>query len=835
MPTEILELLQQYQIDITPNWDNKFIRNDAQWFIGQRLVFNSKEIFVCTFGDFRQDLRKTWKSSDATSTNPEETLKIKQYIDSMKAQEQEAKEKLHSETALKLELEFSSFATDGEHPYLARKKIEGDLYGARLTTNDAGHSILCVPLRDETEKLWNYQRIYSQKLSSGDKFFIPGARIEGLFHLLLANQSKSQGNAKNGIGEKASTGDGSSRPHGTSSVQGDAVPGNLELREVQARSPENSGRADATRDTVYICEGYATAVSIQKACPENIVVAAFSAGNLSHVALKIRDLYPTKRIIIACDNDAYTLIGGKPTNIGILKGRQAAALIGAEVRYPVFTAGASGLTDFNDLLVQEGIDAVARGLAQQVQEVIVKKGLPPPMDMVIGKNQKEILPTEKACADYILSRIGHDLVAQGDAVFRYTGTHWVELSEGGISALKQYISASLRDLPPSYIINSYYKTLLMHMRQVPDGVNMYQPNPYIANFSDKTMHLLQEGNDFKVIFEPHLRTDYITSVLPFRAPSADAPDAPKFHAMLERLWNGEPEKENIIRLVRQIMGACLVQAFPIVVFFQGKSGSGKSSIIKLMVHLLNHSNVCTVGPTEMYNFLMESMVAKLLNYDTDIDTSKYMCDSVLKKINDKTPIQINRKGRLVIEAYIPAIHLFGCNQLPKTRDGASKAYQRRFTVIATNNVVSKDEEIKDFTKVLVGEEMDGIVAWAYGGLLDLMQRRGEFIRLKSSEKLIENIQSEGDTFEEFMSEIAEGEFSNKAGFLQLGSEKDAVPRSQVWEVFNQWQKECATRFCEIGKHKFNERMVARGFSVDKHEGKLAYFGLKFEANPGSIA
>ncbi|CAB4200501.1 Archaeal primase DnaG/twinkle, TOPRIM domain [uncultured Caudovirales phage] len=100
--------------------------------------------------------------------------------------------------------------------------------------------------------------------------------------------------------------------------------------------------------TVVICEGYATGVSIHLATGWCVVVA-FNAGNLSAVSGKICKALPTARVIIGADDDVFT--DGNP-------GMTAAAATGLPICRPSWTGDRGRGTDFNDLHVSEGIDAV---------------------------------------------------------------------------------------------------------------------------------------------------------------------------------------------------------------------------------------------------------------------------------------------------------------------------------------------------------------------------------------------------------------------------------------------------------------------------------------------
>lgn len=104
----------------------------------------------------------------------------------------------------------------------------------------------------------------------------------------------------------------------------------------------------ARKGPIVICEGYATGVSIHLATGWCVVVA-FSAGNLAAVAGKIRAALPEAQLIIGADDDAFT--AGNP-------GLTAAAATGLPVAIPRWLGDRGRGTDFNDLHVDEGLDAV---------------------------------------------------------------------------------------------------------------------------------------------------------------------------------------------------------------------------------------------------------------------------------------------------------------------------------------------------------------------------------------------------------------------------------------------------------------------------------------------
>lgn len=102
-----------------------------------------------------------------------------------------------------------------------------------------------------------------------------------------------------------------------------------------------------------IGEGYATCASVRMAMGWTVAVA-FDAGNLSEVAKALGKLLPGVRIVLLADDDHATK--GNP---GVSKATAAARSVRGLVAIPRFCSDdpARG-TDWNDLHVSEGLDAV---------------------------------------------------------------------------------------------------------------------------------------------------------------------------------------------------------------------------------------------------------------------------------------------------------------------------------------------------------------------------------------------------------------------------------------------------------------------------------------------
>jgi putative DNA primase/helicase len=91
--------------------------------------------------------------------------------------------------------------------------------------------------------------------------------------------------------------------------------------------------------TILICEGFATGASLFDTTGF-LTVIAFDCGNLEHVAIEIRKLYPNAEIVIAGDNDLSV--------IGQQKAIEAALAVSGKYILPA-TLG----HDWNDSLTME--------------------------------------------------------------------------------------------------------------------------------------------------------------------------------------------------------------------------------------------------------------------------------------------------------------------------------------------------------------------------------------------------------------------------------------------------------------------------------------------------
>lgn len=116
-------------------------------------------------------------------------------------------------------------------------------------------------------------------------------------------------------------------------------------------------------ETTALVEGYATGASVHEATGWSVLVA-FDAGNLVPVAQAWRTAHPEGKLVVCGDDDRFTPAG----NRGRKAAEECALKVGAAAIFPRFASDAGEPTDWNDLHVREGLEAVRRQTAAAMKE-----------------------------------------------------------------------------------------------------------------------------------------------------------------------------------------------------------------------------------------------------------------------------------------------------------------------------------------------------------------------------------------------------------------------------------------------------------------------------------
>lgn len=127
-------------------------------------------------------------------------------------------------------------------------------------------------------------------------------------------------------------------------LNGDGTPKEIGQRLLNGECTESAA-------PYYVAEGFATAAAIHEVTGRQAAVA-FNAGNLKSVAQELRRQWPDRPLVLCADDDVET--SGNP---GLSAAQAAAQAV------PDFgTDRPEGVTDFNDLAIAQGPEAVRNSL-----------------------------------------------------------------------------------------------------------------------------------------------------------------------------------------------------------------------------------------------------------------------------------------------------------------------------------------------------------------------------------------------------------------------------------------------------------------------------------------
>jgi putative DNA primase/helicase len=142
---------------------------------------------------------------------------------------------------------------------------------------------------------------------------------------------------------------------------------------------------------IVVVEGFATGASARMALGHAVAVA-FNAGNLRPVAEAIRARYPSSPLALLADNDREKEAQGKG-NAGVAKASAAAQALGASWLAPTFTAPTPfSATDFNDLMVHEGLGAVREQCAEGLPHAFEPTQRARAMFASHGEGARDVVP-----------------------------------------------------------------------------------------------------------------------------------------------------------------------------------------------------------------------------------------------------------------------------------------------------------------------------------------------------------------------------------------------------------------------------------------------------------
>lgn len=811
---KLRSVLLSQNFEVEPKLTKSYLRfprhgkENAGWFTCQEIELSSgKKILKANYGDWRTGEKFSWRSDGIDALYSSQELQELREKEKLLQDTQEKEEKLLQQEAKKKAgyIYQQTAPASLTHSYLASKKINS--LPENLIKYSEKTDSLVVPIVSPEGELCSLQFIDGQ----GSKKFLPGGQLDGCYCLL--------------------------------------------------RGPKP--------EKILLCEGLATGLSLLEHSHYSVVVA-FNAQNLPKVATTLLNLQAKGKIpqstefVVAADNDFYTK--GNP---GLAKATQAASVLGAKIITPEIINQKN--TDWNDLAQEREIMSIideqlnnnglihidshfaenkkTPDLVPSVEETLPGAKMeaqnktsqpaqstpdskyvnPPgtprkfrvtdiaPLPLRVNKRGLPQLPDQQEVANHLLEYLGTDTMREAQDVFYWLNTHWTEWEP--LSFKNFCINAACRaaGITATYdYARACYGLVLAGLKEIPQGMSFYKQLLQVCNFRDGTLWLnSRPGGHQELEFLPHRKQDYITWVLPYEY---NAPREPNtvFREWLDRCFEGDPQKEEKIRALAQIGGACLIPVNPITSIFFGEAGTGKSTFALLCRKFVGEENASSVPLNSLTDAkYTEMMIGRRVNIDTEIDESKRIDGAMLKRVTDKSGILVKRMYKKSITATLPGVHIYCGNFLPKGIDGTSSAMDRRLTIVEFPNQLSREGMKLDYVSRIIEAGAGDILGFFLGGLQDAIKEGGKYIN--PGEILLKGWKMNNDSIGQFFQSLEENEIEN----LKLNLEAK-IERKMLWESF---QNNDPRRAIYFSKLDFYAR-CRKKFKEKKSEGVWYYEGIE---------
>ena len=228
--------------------------------------------------------------------------------------------------------------------------------------------------------------------------------------------------------------------------------------------------------------------------------------------------------------------------------------------------------------------------------------------------------------------------------------------------------------------------------------------------------------------DPHDPSYYATVQVPHRwNPEAQCP---RWLKWLEQMQPSNEVREQI----EEIFGYCMVPTVNFHKFFMffGEGGTGKSTCVSVLAHLLGSDNTVSVRLEELDQpFMRHALVGRQLYLCKELTHQSFRHVGLIKAITSGDQINVDVKygdgfsfsptGRFVMESNVVAM----------TPDG-SEGFGRRFLQVDWLNKVDAADMDYELEKIFF-EEAEGIFVWAIQGFQRLYER-GRFIHTEASQR-----------------------------------------------------------------------------------------------------
>jgi len=366
-------------------------------------------------------------------------------------------------------------------------------------------------------------------------------------------------------------------------------------------------------------------------------------------------------------------------------------------------------------------------------------------EIIEPNNDREPTPDDDQLAEMVITKIR--------PFWRYFYSAWHLYNEGLWEAKKKGISheiiKTLRDnrrlgVKPSRAKVSSVEFFVQNALELPDDT-VVDNYPNLFNLQNGMFNLetmkLQE----------HDKKHYVTAQAGFNYdPKAQAPNFKEWLAQMLVYPVSEQTDWNLVNLVQEMMGYVLTgdTSHRVSFWIVGASGTGKSTLVNLMVHMAkSYHTTIDLNQLATNRFLLARIAGKRLITSIEASAGVKLEDGIYKTLVSDDVVLADVKNKEPIEFVPQGKIVWAMNNLPYLSDRSGAIDSRVVIIPMTRQIPRDDWDLELDDKLL--EELPGIFNFALEGLSRL-RRQGYFTSVPQSEQMSREYRKMQDIYAAFL-------------------------------------------------------------------------------------
>jgi energy-coupling factor transporter ATP-binding protein EcfA2 len=205
-------------------------------------------------------------------------------------------------------------------------------------------------------------------------------------------------------------------------------------------------------------------------------------------------------------------------------------------------------------------------------------------------------------------------------------------------------------------------------------------------------------------------------------------------SLREQIWahvHTEEEREARIRCLRAAFGAALAGAgrhltIKRALLIHGDPDSGKSTLLNLLMALVNEDNVAREPPQSLGEpdwsgqASVASLGRKTINVVFDMPKGKIRVDGPVKSAISCEPLPARQVKGVPFKVTPQAVHLWACNEIPEW-DDPTGAWMKRVALLPLERTLPAAVQRGSYVADLIRAEGQQIQNWLLDGALELLR------------------------------------------------------------------------------------------------------------------